>query len=275
MRPYTNPVMTTPDEVTTQRFYLRKIEGAEILLSFETNFLRQELHKWAPVAPNPPPLLEQSLSTRKPRPTKQQKLMSQLGITDPSDLPAQFRTKQHTFPKPRKTSDTNSNMSQHPLQPAPHGRQRSDTPNSSSTGADNTHRLPSTTTTGHVDPSYAYAPPPLSKQSRHPESPSFAPGPYYNASSRNHHSTLLASPDLPPHSPLTRANMNTHDPLPYSPLKSQFSPSHDPDPSSGGMDQVFAAFVADPTEERNEAAEQLDDRAREAGNERTQNLFLD
>lgn len=76
MRPYINPVMTNPEEVTTQRFYLRKIEGAEILLGFETNFFRQELHKWAPIAPDPPPVLEQSLSTRKPRPTKQQKRCS-------------------------------------------------------------------------------------------------------------------------------------------------------------------------------------------------------
>lgn len=58
MRLYTKPLTTTPEEVTTQRFYLRKIEGAEVLLAFETNFLRQELHKWAPVADSPPPVLE-------------------------------------------------------------------------------------------------------------------------------------------------------------------------------------------------------------------------
>ena len=89
--------MSSPDELTTQRFYLRKLEGAEILLSNEINFFRQELHKWAPVAPTPPPILQVSLSTRKPRPTKQQKLMSQLGITNPDDLPQHLKTKTHQF----------------------------------------------------------------------------------------------------------------------------------------------------------------------------------
>jgi len=120
MRPYINPMMTTPEEVTTQRFYLRKIEGAEILLAYETNFFRQELHKWAPVAPEPPPVLEMSLSTRKPRPTKQQKMMAQLGIENPDDLPQHLRTKQHSFTK-RKNSEPHTKQPP-PLQPAPQGR---------------------------------------------------------------------------------------------------------------------------------------------------------
>jgi histone demethylase JARID1 len=89
-----NPIMSTPDDLPVQRFYLRKIEGADVLLADETNFLRQELHKWAPVAPTPPPLVDVSLSTRKPRPTKQQKLMAQLGITNPEHLPPHLRPKQ-------------------------------------------------------------------------------------------------------------------------------------------------------------------------------------
>lgn len=96
VRPYINPLMTTQEEVPTQRFYLRKIEGAEILLAWETNFFRQELHRWAPVASMPPPVLEHSHSTRKPRPTKQQKLMAQLGIDNPENLPQSLRTKHHT-----------------------------------------------------------------------------------------------------------------------------------------------------------------------------------
>jgi histone demethylase JARID1 len=110
---YINPLMSSPDELTTQRFYLRKLEGAEILLSNEINFFRQELHKWAPVAPTPPPILQVSLSTRKPRPTKQQKLMSQLGITNPDDLPQHLRTKTHQF---KKSVDSTKPQS---LQPAP------------------------------------------------------------------------------------------------------------------------------------------------------------
>jgi histone demethylase JARID1 len=110
-----NPVMSSPEELTTQRFYLRKLEGAEILLSDEINFFRQELHKWAPVAPQPPPILSVSLSTRKPRPTKQQKLMVQLGISNPDDLPSHMKTKNQQF-KQRKSLDPTR---PHSLQPAP------------------------------------------------------------------------------------------------------------------------------------------------------------
>ncbi|MBH1945569.1 hypothetical protein I5L01_15210, partial [Erythrobacter sp. YJ-T3-07] len=77
---YCNPIMATASEAETQRFYLRKIEGAEILLAFETNFFRQELHKWSPVAPEPPPVLDVSKSTRKPRPTKLQRMLAQHGV---------------------------------------------------------------------------------------------------------------------------------------------------------------------------------------------------
>ncbi|KAG9244712.1 PLU-1-like protein-domain-containing protein [Calycina marina] len=110
--PFCNPVMATADEAETQRFYLRKIEGAEILLAYETNFFRQELHKWSPVAPDPPPVLEVSKSTRKPRPTKLQKLMAQHGVDDPEQLPQEVRLKPHQFK--RKSSEPQLN-----LQPAP------------------------------------------------------------------------------------------------------------------------------------------------------------
>jgi [histone H3]-trimethyl-L-lysine4 demethylase len=124
--PFCNPVMATADESETQRFYLRKIEGAEILLAYETNFFRQELHKWSPVAPEPPPILEASKSTRKPRPTKLQKLMAQHGVDDPEALPQNLRTKPHSFK--RKSSEPSSSRPQ-PLQPAP-GRSDSGTPTS-------------------------------------------------------------------------------------------------------------------------------------------------
>ncbi|KAK4446615.1 Lid2 complex component lid2 [Podospora aff. communis PSN243] len=94
---YCNPVLTTSSEAETQRFYLRKIEGAEILLAFETNFFRQELHKWSPVAPEPPPVLESSKSTRKPRPTKLQKLLLQYGVDDPDDLPESVKGKANSL----------------------------------------------------------------------------------------------------------------------------------------------------------------------------------
>jgi histone demethylase JARID1 len=123
--PFCNPVMTTAEEAETQRFYLRKIEGAEILLAYETNFFRQELHKWSPVAPEPPPVLESSKSTRKPRPTKLQKLMAQHGVDDPEALPQSVKIK-NTFK--RKSSEPQSTRPQ-PLQPAP-GRSDSGTPGS-------------------------------------------------------------------------------------------------------------------------------------------------
>lgn len=123
--PFCNPVMGTAEEAETQRFYLRKIEGAEILLAFETNFFRQELHKWSPVAPEAPPILEASKSTRKPRPTKLQKLMAQHGVDDPEQLPQNLKTKPHNFK--RKSSEPSGRPQ--PLQPAP-GRSDSGTPTS-------------------------------------------------------------------------------------------------------------------------------------------------
>lgn len=102
IRPFCNQVGLSSDEITTLRFYLRKVEGADILLAFETNFLRQELHKWVPIAPQPPPVIQSSGSTRKPRPTKQQKLMASLGITNPDDLPPQYKMKLQK----RKASET-------------------------------------------------------------------------------------------------------------------------------------------------------------------------
>lgn len=124
MKPMCNPENpTTPEELNTLRFYLRKIEGADILLAEETNYLRAELHKWAPIAPEPPPPIVVSGSTRKPRPTKQQKLMATLGITNPDDLPQQFRMKPHVAK--RKQSDApGSSGKAVPLQPA-HGASQS------------------------------------------------------------------------------------------------------------------------------------------------------
>lgn len=114
---FTNsPLGLTSAEVPTMRFYLRKIEGAEILLGHETNFFRAELHKWMPIAPEPPPAIVVSASTRKPRPTKQQKLMAQMGIKNPEDLPPQYRTKAHVF---RKKSLEANGKPPPPIQPAP------------------------------------------------------------------------------------------------------------------------------------------------------------
>lgn len=295
MKPYTNPMVSTPSESDTQRFYLRKIEGAEILLTDETNFFRRELHKWVPVAPTAPPMLEMSLSTRKPRPTKQQKEMSRLGITNPDDLPQHLRTKQHSFTKQqRKTSDANSSKGHHPLQPAPRrGRGRSDTPNSASMGGTrdphtHTHRLPTAMTSAHAESPYtAYFPSPQSNN-HHTGSPAFAPGPYYhNHNSHSSHSSHLDSPGFPPRSPMGRSGPGPLDPSLFSPTNNHFpssvsgsqnqgqnhmlSPQHNPySTSTRDLDRVFDEFTTDPSEDlgpRNEAAEALEDRRREEEHE--------
>ena len=113
-----NQLCRTSEEMPEMLFYLRKIEGAEVLLSHETNVFRQELHKWQPVADQPPPILEQSLSTRKPRPTKQQKLMKELGVAKVEDLPPHLRTKQYVR---RKTTESyvNGPLLPKPLQGSP------------------------------------------------------------------------------------------------------------------------------------------------------------
>jgi histone demethylase JARID1 len=109
------PIMSTPDELPVQRFYLRKIEGAEVLLVEETNFLRQQLHRWAPVAPEPPKMIEVSLSTRKPRPTKAQKLMAQMGVSTVDELPEHMRPK---IPRKRPTNDYISGKGSKPANPS-------------------------------------------------------------------------------------------------------------------------------------------------------------
>lgn len=94
---------TSIDEMPEMLFYLRKIEGGEVLLALETNVFRQALHTWRPIAPEPPPILDQSLSTRKPRPTKQQKLMKEHGVVKPEDLPPHLRAKTYVR---RKTQES-------------------------------------------------------------------------------------------------------------------------------------------------------------------------
>lgn len=173
--PFCNPIMATSEEAETQRFYLRKIEGAEILLAYETNFFRQELHKWSPVAPEAPPVLDSSKSTRKPRPTKLQKLMAIHGVDDPEALPQAFRTKQHSFK--RKSLELSTARPQ-PLQPAP-GRSDSGTPTSHSfptSGPAGLHHGPTLATDHH--PSFAFDTHPYSMTNSQNSTPAFAPHAY-------------------------------------------------------------------------------------------------
>lgn len=195
LRPFTNATCMTAEEVPTQLFYLRKIEGAEVLLAFETNYFRQEIHKWAPVAPEPPPILEQSLSTRKPRPTKTQKMMAQYGVEKPEDLPLHLRTKQHTFGTKRKSTEPHASRLP-PIQPA------AGTPSNTPPGD---FRRPSTgngptlaPTSDTQSPRYAYSHPyPLSATE---SNSTFGAGPTTFASQDNN----VHSPTFPPSSPGVR-----------------------------------------------------------------------
>ena len=128
-----NQLVRTSEEMPTILFYLRKIEGAEVLLTYETNNFRQDVHKWQPVADRPPPILEQSLSTRKPRPTKQQKMMKEHGVAKLEDLPPHLR-KQQTV-KRKSTGPQSGRPAPPPLQPAQGQRQGSaSTPTGSAMG---------------------------------------------------------------------------------------------------------------------------------------------
>ena len=289
MRPHINPVMTNPEEVTTQRFYLRKIEGAEILLSFETNFFRQELHKWAPVAPEPPPVLEQSLSTRKPRPTKQQKLMQQHNVNNPEDLPLQYRTKPYNVNKARKGSDAQL-KNQHTLAPA--RRPRSSQSSSTTASTDpysHSHRLPPTSG-AQTDPSYsAHYPMPTSHNPHQsPDTPTFPHSPYYS-SGQNPHSPFTESPRYGPRSPMAHPNPAMESNIFDSPYDNSHpheqvidSPRHGYSNSQSheqdAMENIFEKYVTQPEDDmnhRDELAEAIEERGRENNEDDVRDVMND
>lgn len=77
----------TSAELPTLKFYLRKLEGAEILLAAETNFFRAKIHDICPIAPIPPPKIDESKSTKKPRLSKKKREeLEALGINPSSML---------------------------------------------------------------------------------------------------------------------------------------------------------------------------------------------
>lgn len=241
IRAYCTHVGLTGEEITNLRFYLRKVEGADILLAYETNFLRQELHKWAPVAPEAPPLIEQSGSTRKPRPTKQQKLMASLGITNPDDLPAQYKIKPHK----RKGSDTGLTKTPATLQPAG-SSPMSHTPASmqnSTPGAAQPRPLMHQPNATHQTPSFTYphSAPPASAPivtNAYRDSPLFAP----SSSFSNHgtpqlhqsHGALSQTPQGYREQTTPRFESNTVNPAHFARDSHPF-PSHTPPPPAPGF----------------------------------------
>jgi [histone H3]-trimethyl-L-lysine4 demethylase len=142
-----NQICRTSEEMPTILFYLRKIEGSEVLLAYETNIFRQDVHKWQPIAPEPPPILEQSPSTRKPRPTKQQKMMKELGVEKVEDLPPHMRKQQMVR---RKTSESQDGRpAPPPLQPAQLQR-RGSGPNAQMARSDTPLGMPRQASTGNA-----------------------------------------------------------------------------------------------------------------------------
>ncbi|RAH85070.1 putative PHD transcription factor [Aspergillus japonicus CBS 114.51] len=182
LQSFTNAACTTTEEVPTLIFYLRKIEGAEVLLAYETNFFRQEIHKWAPVAPEAPPILEQSLSTRKPRPTKQQKIMAQLGLERPEDLPPHLRPKQPNPVRPKSIDLTTGRPTL--LQASPGGGDGS-----------NSESGPTLTMGDPQNPPYPFSA--SYTLSASDSTPAFAPG----SSAFLPHVSSADSPSFPPQSP--------------------------------------------------------------------------
>ncbi|OJD14954.1 hypothetical protein AJ78_04737 [Emergomyces pasteurianus Ep9510] len=262
VRPLVNSAACmTAEEVPTQIFYLRKMEGAEVLLAFETNYFRQEIHKWSPVAPEPPPILEVSLSTRKPRPTKQQKMMAQLGVEKPEDLPLHLRTKQHTFSSKRKSTDSHSSGRPQLLQPAPTLRSStpSGDPRSTSTG-----NAPTPTTVAapvpvsqHPTPFSFSHPFPISSNDASPSYPptssAYLPGvnnvhsPSFDpASPASHHQgldpSLFSPPSFTRANPLHRQSIGKDDDDMDGPMAFASSPR-------GNMEDLFAEMTNQDTEQ--------------------------
>src|SRR5271170_3150193 len=54
------PVLSQTLSINMCRFYLRKIEGAEVFLPQEYNFFRRTAHSLAPLTSTPPPLIADS-----------------------------------------------------------------------------------------------------------------------------------------------------------------------------------------------------------------------
>ncbi|KAJ5099630.1 hypothetical protein N7532_006631 [Penicillium argentinense] len=236
---FTNAACTTTEEVPTLIFYLRKIEGAEVLLAYETNFFRQEIHKWAPVAPEAPPILEQSLSTRKPRPTKQQKILAQFGVDRPEDLPEHLRAK-HMAAAKRKSVDNTHATRPAPLQPAP------PTPSNNpptTTGPTLTPMSDSASATYPFSANYSLA---VSDST-----PAFAPTP---TAFLPHAAAASQSPSFLPRSPTPQQDI---EPSLFSPPRFGPEPQFASSSPRQNMDDVFADLTNQDVEPEAEPMENL------------------
>ncbi|KTW29773.1 hypothetical protein T552_00980 [Pneumocystis carinii B80] len=119
IRPYIySPLGLTSAEVPIMRFYLRKMEGSELLFAEETNFFKAKLHELVPIAPIPPQAIEISKSTRKPRPTKRQRELIALGLDPSSESSEKFTpvtSKKSKTLNVSQSSNTKKNVSPSPI----------------------------------------------------------------------------------------------------------------------------------------------------------------
>ena len=81
------------------RFYLRKIEGAEVFLPNEYNFFRRAAHSLAPLTSTPPPLVAESKVVKKPR-TKKPKPDTTVSSQDPNAQIPRFSMRPQYEPHP-------------------------------------------------------------------------------------------------------------------------------------------------------------------------------
>ena len=269
-----NQICRTSEEMPEMLFYLRKIEGAEVLLANETNIFRQKLHRWQPVADHAPPLLEQSLSTRKPRPTKQQKLMKEMGVTNPDDLPQHLRTKQYVRKKQSESFVTG------PLLPKPNSTQSpgGSGPSQSGDRSSTPQAMPRQSSTGnppangHYD--HTFRPVPMSAPTPYaanyatsgtPSFPASTPSPMFSPTG-SHQAEGLRDPIMPgargdPAFPLFQANaglgLDGDDDLRSGLANVHNATGHEDEstPQTGGYDDMFMEMTNQDDHTQNDAPE--------------------
>lgn len=123
------PIMQSGQTLSIEkcRFYLRKIEGAEVFLPNEYNFFRRAAHFLAPLTSTPPPLVAESKVSKKPR-TKKPKPETTVPPQDPNAHIGRFSMRPQYDPHPAEQRILPAqrfehiSTDHHPPQPYQHSR---------------------------------------------------------------------------------------------------------------------------------------------------------